>query len=310
MFGKQNVLVVGATGQQGGAVARVLLNKGHSVRALTRSADSKGASYLSALGAELIVGDLLDSSSLKHTLEGVNSVFMVTTPYELGTEKETEQGKNLVDIIEKSNVEHTVFSSVGSGDQQTGIPHFESKYKIEKYLEDSGISNTIIAPVFFMENWVTPWFLPSIREGNVAMALPGDRAFQQVSVEDIGNFATMIIERPDLFRGQRIDIASDETTGREVAAQISLNSGHDIGYYEIPIEAMREQSEDWAMMFEWFNEVGYDVDTEELREEYPQVGWTYFDDWLNEHDWKSLLETPPLYYPEDRPEAPEDEIIT
>ncbi|MCP4196749.1 MAG: NmrA family NAD(P)-binding protein, partial [Proteobacteria bacterium] len=83
MFGKQNVLVVGATGQQGGAVARVLLNKGHSVRALTRSADSKGASYLSAIGAELMVGDLMDPQSLKRAVEGVNSVFMVTTPYEI-----------------------------------------------------------------------------------------------------------------------------------------------------------------------------------------------------------------------------------
>jgi uncharacterized protein YbjT (DUF2867 family) len=310
MFGKQKVFVVGATGQQGGAVAQVLLKKGHTVRALTRSANSKGASYLSALGAEIIVGDLMDPASLTRAMEDVDAVFMVTTPYEVGTEAETEQGKNLIDIIEKRNIGHTVFSSVGSADRHTGIPHFDSKYEVENHLVDSGISHTIIAPVFFMENWVNPWFLPPIKEGNVAMAMPGDRALQQISVEDIGRFAAMIIERPSAFRGQRLDIASDELTGKEIAELIGRKAERNIGYYEIPLADMRQQNNDFAAMFEWFDQVGYTVDTIALRQDYPDVGWTYFDDWLEGHDWKHLLAPEPLHVPEDRPEEPEDQAIT
>ncbi len=310
MFGKKNILVVGATGQQGGATALALLEKGHSVKALTRSAESVGASYLAALGADIVVGDLMDTASLEKALENVNSVFMVTTPYEIGTEAETRQGKNLVDVIERSNVEYTVFSSVGSADQYTGIPHFESKYEIEEYLADSGISHTVIAPVFFMENLLGPWFLPAIKEGNLAMAMPRHRTLQQISVEDIGHFAAMIIDLPDDFIGQRIDIASDELSGEDVAELIAGRAKRDIGYYEIPLDMLRQESSDMASMYEWFDHIGYSVDIEELREEYPEVGWTYFDDWLNEHDWKSLLTPEPLIIPEDRPEAPEDEHFT
>jgi uncharacterized protein YbjT (DUF2867 family) len=282
------ILVVGATGQQGGSVARALLFKGHHVHALTRSKDSLAARSLASKGAKLVQGDLSDKDSIVAALDGMDAVFGVTTPYESGVEDEVQQGINLVDAAREAGVRHLVFSSVGRADADTGIPHFDSKFEVEKRLVESDVPYTIIAPVFFMENWLSPWFLPSIQEGNVAMAMPKDRKLAHISVADIGNFAALIFERRNEFLGKRIDIAADNLSGVEIAQRIGEQTARQLGFFRIPIESMREQSEDFAKMFEWFDEEGYNVDTDALRRDFPEVGWTSFNDWLERQDWSVL----------------------
>jgi uncharacterized protein YbjT (DUF2867 family) len=291
MSTKLEIAVVGATGQQGGAVARALLSKGHQVRALTRNTDSPSAGILSNLGAKIVKADLDDRASLVEAFRGADGVFGVTTPYEAGTEVETRQGLTLVDAAKEAGVGHFVFSSVGSADRETGIPHFDSKYEIERHLGTSGLFYTIIGPVFFMENWLGPWFLPSLQQGNVALGMPGDRKLAHIAVEDIGSFAALIFERREEFVGKRIDIAGDDLTGDEIAAAIGARAGRELGFFEIPIEAVREQSEDFAKMYEWFAEVGYTFDLEALKRDYPEVGWTDFGEWVRGQDW-SVLDPP------------------
>jgi len=201
---------------------------------------------------------------------------------------ETVEGLNLVDAVAEAGVGYFLFSSVGSAHLGTGIPHFESKFKVEERLRDSGIPFTIIGPVFFMENWLSPWFLPSLQEGNVAMAMPANRSLQHISVEDIGRFAALIFDRKEAFLGKRIDIASDDLTGLGVADRIGEKSGRKLGYFEIPLSAMYEQNPDFGKMFEWFDKVGYSVDLEALRRDYPEVGWTRIDDWVGRQDWSAL----------------------
>lgn len=291
MTKKINILVAGATGQQGGRVARELLQKGHHVRALTRSTDSPRAKSLAQAGAELFTGDLTDKDSLVGALEGVDAVFGVSTPFEIGVDGETQQGINLVDAAKEAGVSHLVFSSVGCADKGTGIPHFDSKYKVEQHLLNSGVPFTIIGPVFFMENWLSPWFLPSLQEGNVALAMPGERSLAQISIEDIGKFAALIFERPGDFLGKRIDIAGDDLSGQKVAKRLGRHVGKEFGYFQIPIEGMREQNEDFALMFDWFEKVGYNVDIATLKTDFPEVTWTSFDDWITRQDW-SVLKAP------------------
>ncbi|MFH2005880.1 MAG: NmrA/HSCARG family protein [bacterium] len=288
MAKKLNILVAGATGQQGGSVARALLDNGHHVRALTRRIGSPAAQALKELGAELHEGDLSKKETLPSAFEGVDAVFGVTTPFEAGMEAETQQGVNLVDAAKEAGIGHFVFSSVGKADKATGIPHFDSKYEVEKHLKASGVPYTIIAPVFFTENWLSPWFLPSIQEGNVALAMPGDRSLAHISVDDIGRFAALIFERRGEFLGKRFDIAGDDVSGVEVARRLSARTGKKLGYFEIPLEGMREQNEDFALMFEWFNKVGYNVDVAKLKRDYPEVHWTSFDDWAARQDWSVL----------------------
>ena len=236
MANKLKILVVGASGQQGGSVARELLARGHQVVALTRKVDSAAARSLSELGAEIVEGDLSKRESLVEALEGVDAVFGVITPYEGGVEAEVRQGLNLVDAAEEVGVDHLVFSSVGGADTGTKIPHFDSKYQVEKYLKESGVPYTIIGPVFFMENWLSPWFLPALQEGNLALAMPGYRKLAHISVRDIGRFATLIFERRDEFLGKRIDIASDDLSG----VGEMLMSNPSLEYHSSPGAAIRD----------------------------------------------------------------------
>jgi uncharacterized protein YbjT (DUF2867 family) len=284
------VLVIGATGQQGGAVAKALLAKGIKVRGMTRNPNSPAAKYLEAKGATIVKGDLNHERSLIKAMKNVDAVFGVTTPYETGAKTETKQGFKLLEAAKKTGVNHFVFSSVSGANTNTGVPHFDSKYEVEKKLEKSGLPYTIIAPVFFMENWLSPWFLPAIQNGNVASAMPSDRLLAHISVTDIGRFAAYVFENRDDFLGKRIELAGEYLTGKDVAQKIERHTGKRLGYHPIPLDTIREESEDWALMFEWFDTVGYDVNIENLRLRYPAVQWTGFDAWVASQDWSVLDE--------------------
>ena len=278
---KRKVLVTGASGQQGGAVLNALLARGHQVRALTRKPDSEWAASVASRGVEVVAGDFTDQESLVRAATGVDTIFLMTTFMEAGIDAEIEQGLAMVEATNQANVGHLVFTSVASADKATGIPHFESKFKVEEAIIASGISYTIVAPVFFMENITSPWYLPGILDGTLAMPMPADAALQQIAVETIGQFVASIIERRESVFGQRFDIASDEKTGEEVAQILSEKLGRTIGYAGFSPDALREENEDFAIMFDWFIETGYSTDTAALRDEFPDVSWVDLKSWVD-----------------------------
>ena len=285
MSDKKTVLVTGATGQQGGAVVDALLRRGHHVKGLTRNTDSASAQKLAAKGAEPVAGNFDDPSSVANAAAGVDAVFGMTTMFEVGVEGETRQGKILVDAVKNAGVDHLVFSSVGSADRNTGIPHFDSKYRVEQHIVASGINYSIIGPVFFMENYLSPWYLPGLKEGNLNMPIPPDTSLTHVAVQDIGECAAVLIDRGEAAFGARFDIAGDSKTGPETAAIIGAASGIETTYGSFPAEAMKDQDEDMYLMFDWFNRVGYDVDTDALRREFPEVAWLTLEQWAAKQDW-------------------------
>lgn len=278
---KRKVLVTGASGQQGGAVLNALLDRGHQVRALTRKPDSEWAASVASRGVEVVAGDFTDQESLVRAATGVDTIFLMTTFMEAGIDAEIEQGLAMVEAANQANVGHLVFTSVASADKATGIPHFESKFKVEEAIIASGISYTIVAPVFFMENITSPWYLPGILDGTLAMPMPADAALQQIAVETIGQFVASIIERRESVFGKRFDIASDEKTGEEVAQILSEKLGRTIGYAGFSPDALREENEDFAIMFDWFIETGYSTDTAALRDEFPDVSWVDLKSWVD-----------------------------
>ena len=166
------VLVTGATGKQGGAVVEVLLSRGHQVRALTRNSASPAANRLREQGVEIAVGDFTDHDSLVRATRGADAVYAMSTPYERGAEEEIAQGIAITDAAKAVGVAHFIYSSVASANRATGIRHFDGKYAVEKHLQASGVPYTIVAPVFFMENLLQPWTLPSLRQGKLTMAPP------------------------------------------------------------------------------------------------------------------------------------------
>ena len=153
MTKKLTVVVTGSTGKQGGAVARGLLARGHKVRAVTRDTNStlwwaSQAKSLANAGATLVTASLEDTAAIRKALEGATSLFAVTTPFG-GTDAEIRQGIAATDAAQAAGV-HLVFTSVGSANRQTGVPHFDSKYEVEKHIAKVGARATILAPVAFI----------------------------------------------------------------------------------------------------------------------------------------------------------------
>ena len=284
-----SVLVTGATGQQGGALTRVLLDKGHRVRAFVRRPDSPEARELERLGARLAEGNLEEPSTIEDAAKGMDAVFIVATPFEAGMEAETRHGIAAAEAAKAAGVGHLVYSSVANADKDTAIPHFESKRKVEEHIEGLGVPYTIVAPVYFMDNLLAPWTLPQLKEGRFPMALPSSRPLQQIALSDIAAFTGVVLENREEFVGRRLDIASDELAGEEVAEVLTRVTGREIHYVELPLEQVRQaMGDDGARMFEWFDQVGYSADIEALRREHQEVGWHTFEDWAKEQDLSVL----------------------
>jgi uncharacterized protein YbjT (DUF2867 family) len=272
---QRTILVTGATGQQGGSLARLLLQKKHKVYALTRNAQSSSAQDLRNRGANIVKGDLDDSDSLEHAVKDVESVFLMGTPFEDGTEGEIRRGKLMTDSAKKNGIQHLVYSSVANADKNTGIPHFESKYKVEQHIKNLGIPHTIIGPSFFMENLLGP----GLEQGQLALPLSPSTTLQQSALENIAEFSALVIERRKPFLGKRIDIASDEVTGEQATNILSIMLGYKIRYVPVPLEQVYQGNEDMARMYEWYEKVGTGIDISALHQEYPEVKWLTFRDW-------------------------------
>ncbi|MDQ3903719.1 MAG: NmrA/HSCARG family protein [Thermoproteota archaeon] len=278
---QRKILVTGATGQQGGALARVLLQKGHKLYALTRNTQSHAAQDLKSRGASIVKGDLDDFDSLEQAVKDVESIFLMGTPFEDGTEGETRRGKMMSDIAKDKSIEHLVYSSVANADKHTGIPHFESKYKVEQHIKNLGIPHTIIGPTFFMENLLGP----GLQQGQLALPLTSSTILQQSALQNIAEFSALVIERREPFLGKRIDIASDEITGEQAAKILSNELGHKIRYIQIPLDQVHQANEDMARMYEWYERIGTGIDIERLHKEYSEVNWFTFRDWVRSQSW-------------------------
>ncbi len=262
---KKLILVTGATGTQGGAVIRHLHAKGFPVRALTRDPDAPAARHLrNDTGVEVARGDFDDKQSLLRALEDVYGVFSVQTPFGSSVEAETEHGIRMIDAAHASEVDHFIYSSVGSADQRTGIPHFDSKFRIEEHLRATGMHYTILRPVFFMENWLR--MREGMGDGVLRLPLKKETILQQIAADDIAGWVALALEHPGKWQGQAVDIAGDELFIDQTAQTLGAS------YAQIPFEDFEKQAgAETAQMFRWFEETGYHADIAALRADYPNL---------------------------------------
>lgn len=162
MNNAQTVLVFGATGQQGGSVARALLHRGWQVRALVRDPFSAGAAALAARGAELVVGTFEDRAAMRSAMAGVDGVFSVQPSSPGGTvtdEQEVRYGITIADLAVECGVKHLVYSSgSATGETPTGVAHYDTKAEIERHIRRLPLAATIVRPATFMELLVMPGF--------------------------------------------------------------------------------------------------------------------------------------------------------
>ena len=263
MAGEKTILITGATGQQGGAVLRHLKDKGFNLRAMTRNPDSDKAK---TLGVETVKGDLDDEASLKAALDGAWGVFSVQNTWEAGVEKEEEQGKRLAKLAREAGVQHFVYTSVGSAERNTGIPHFDNKWRVEETVRGLDFpGHVIIRPVFFMENLPSPWFLNGDK---LVTALKPETKLQMVAVDDIGRVGAQAFIDAEKLNRCEIEIAGDAVTMSEAAKTVGEAMGKNLEFMQIPIDEIRKNSEDFALMLEWFDNVGYGADIPKLDAEF------------------------------------------
>jgi uncharacterized protein YbjT (DUF2867 family) len=288
---KQKVAVFGATGRQGGAVARELLANGWPVRAVTRHTDSAAAKELARLGAEVVFADLDDAESLKKAVSGAWGLFAVQNTWEAGVEREEEQGKRLAKIAKDAGIQHIVYTSVGSAERNTGIPHFDNKWRIEETIRGLGFpSHVILRPVFFMENLASPMFLPALQSGTLPMGIQPGTVLQMISVRDIGKYGLWAFEKAADLNGRGIELAGDALTMPQTAKRLSDAMHREVKFFQVPIEEARKFSEDWAKMLEWFDAVGYAADIPRNAQE-SGIRPTTFAEWASTVDWSVPAET-------------------
>src|ERR1700729_378137 len=186
MTNNRTILITGVTGNQGGAVAQGLRGAGFHLRGMTRKPDSERAAALARQGIEIVKGDLDDEATLRAALAGAWGVFGVQNAGEAGVEREEAQGKRLATLARAVGIEHYVYTSVGSADKQTGVPHFDNKWRIEETVRGLHFpSHVILRPVFFMEHLLAPF---SLRGTTLACPSGPTTKLQMIAVEEIGWF--------------------------------------------------------------------------------------------------------------------------
>ena len=285
------IAVTGATGQQGGVVARKLLADRWKVRALTRNVNKPAAQELKALDAEIVPGNLDNRAELDAAFEGAYGVFSVQNFWlpNVGFEGEIRQGKNVADAAKAAGIEHLVYSSVGSAHRGMGQKHFDSKWQIEQYIHTLGVPYTILRPVFFMENhnWSRPYILNGIFTG---MGLRPEKEIQSIAVEDIGVFAALSFANREEFLGKTIELAGDALTESQIVDTFTKVIGRPVKLIPPQPGGGWGDPEETAAAFNFFNGEAYAADIPALRRLHP--GLLTLEQYLRRNGWENQQPIP------------------
>jgi len=284
--GDRVVLVTGATGRQGGAAIRHMSSKGWRLRALTRDPGSHAARDLARRGIEVLRGDLEDRASLERAVQGAYGVYSVQDYWSVGARREVEQGTNLANVAKKAGVRHFVYSSVGGAERNSGIDHWESKWKIEEHIRALKLPATILRPVAFMEDYYVDQVEIGILKGKLMDPIRADKPYQTIATEDIGAFVALAFSRPEHFIGLELEIAGSELTNPQAADVFSRVLGRPVKFRKMPMLLVRLiLGKEFYQMFRWFNDAGFKADIGALRRNYPEVHFQTLEEWLRSEGW-------------------------
>jgi uncharacterized protein YbjT (DUF2867 family) len=285
------IAVTGATGQQGGAVARKLLADGWKVRALTRDLDKPAAQELASLGAQIVPGDMDNRAELDAAFQGAYGVFSVQNFWlpNVGFEGEIRQGKTVADAAKAAGVQHLVYSSVGAAHRGRGQKHFDSKWIIEQYIHSLNVPYTILRPAFFMDNY--NWSRPYILNGTLTgMGLRPEKEIQSIAVEDIGVFVARAFANRDEYLGKTIELAGDALTESQIADTFTKVIGRPVNLTAPRAGEGWGDPEERAAGFTFFNGEAYDADISALRKLHP--GLLTLEQYLRKNGWENAEPIP------------------
>jgi len=293
------IAVVGATGQQGGAVVRGLLKQNQfKIRALTRNPTGKKGAALKKLGCDVVKANLDDTASLKEAFQGAYGVYAVTNFWQtMKAETEVAQAKNIAAAAASAKISHLIWSTLEDtretlkGAKTIGgytVIHFDAKWEINKVFADAKVPSTNAVSSFYMENYLTMMPPTDYGHGYVVGLNMGDVPLTMMALDDWGNFCAGIFANPD-YIGKTVGIASDQKTGKEIAAIFAKHKKETINYYEMTDEEMEKSAGlEMANMFMYWRK-GIKKCTE-LRVEGPKLcKLTSFEDWVKANADKVVL---------------------
>ncbi|WHZ05706.1 NmrA/HSCARG family protein [Neobacillus sp. YX16] len=276
------ILVTGATGLQGGVVANEALKQGFKVRILVRDENSSKAQALIHKGAEAVVGNFDDPSSLENAMKNVDAVFSVPISGvdTIETDRERKQAFALIQSAIKSGVEQFVHTSVAATSRYTEFPEWGTGYWFEKYWTDkwdieeavrsSGFSSwTIVKPAFIMENFTekAEFMFPHLTQGEIKSVVFADTRIDHIAAEDIASFVCAAFANPKKFNEHNIELAAESLSYNKIAEIISEVTGKEIKISTLSIEEAEEQGNHPLSIRgqQWDNVAGYNVDIDLLK---------------------------------------------
>jgi uncharacterized protein YbjT (DUF2867 family) len=296
MAEKKVIAIVGATGQQGGGLARAILDDATSefaVRALTRNPDSDSARRLAAQGAEVVEVDISDEASVAKAFDGAYGAFLVTNFWDhMSPEREKQDALNMARAAKTAGLTHVIWSTLDDtrahipldddrmpnlGDYK--VPHFDAKAEADQYFVDAEVPTTFLRTTFYWDGLLGQMGPQRGEDGKLVLALAmGDSPLAGIAAEDIGRTAYGILQRGPALAGKTISIASDHLTGKEIAALLSEALGEEVTYVPVPFDVLRSQpfpaAVEVANMFQFYAETprfNADRDVDAVRELNPRL---------------------------------------
>jgi uncharacterized protein YbjT (DUF2867 family) len=310
------IAIVGATGAQGGGLARAILDDPDSpfrARAITRNAGSDKAQELARRGAEVVEADLDDPESLKRAFAGAHGAYCVTNFWEhFSPGKEVAQAANMAEAARAAGLAHVIWSTLEDTRQwvplddtrmptlmeKYKVPHFDGKGEANREFTNRGVPTTFLLTSFYWDNLIQFGMGPRKGpDGVFAITFPmGDRKLPGMAAEDIGKCAYGIFRRGPEYAGRTVGIAGGHLTGAEMAAALTGALGVEVRYNDVPPEVYRSLgfpgAEDLGNMFQFkrdFNDYFCGIrNVDEARALNPEL--QDFDEWLVRNKERMPLE--------------------
>jgi uncharacterized protein YbjT (DUF2867 family) len=267
------VLVTGATGSQGNAVARHLLNKGLRVKALTRNPENAKAKALAVMGAEIVKGDLEQPQSLLQALNGCDALFSMQNFWEkgVGLVGEQRQAMHMIEAAKKAGVSHFVQSSIAGAQSAKGIDHIESKWLIEEKVKASGLNYTLLRTVFFMDSVFDPRYEPIFIPMLRGVLDPHVSGQHFIAMDDLGGVAAEIFAQPEKYSNRVIHVASDIISGEEIKQVVEKVTGKKKYRFKIYPWMLRLMGKQIYRQMQWNKANPWQFSLEETRGIYPHL---------------------------------------
>ena len=268
----KTIAVIGATGRQGGQVARQLLGQGWQVRAVTRTPQSKKAEALKASGAEVVKADLNDRASLESAFAGAYGLYHMQ-PGLGDMAVEIPQGRNAAEAAKQAGIQHLVYGSAGPGQTKTGIQQWDAKIEVKQIINELGIPLTVLRPMAFMELMTDPAYYPQSSTWSTMTKLAGtERRIPWLSVQDLGAIAAKAFSNPDDFIGKDLPLAADAQSLGELREIYKDVRGKYPSRFPMPLFLMKKfVGQDILNMWNWLRANPVDLETDPTYHVHPQA---------------------------------------